>query len=111
MTLPELLKQTEVELNTPSGRALPGAHLVTPNTKISTVPHAPDSTREWRKDDWKLLDACFTDERLSVGAKGGRGDEYLANVNEVKIEDVVMRYISMMGGAKIVDALGQPWSL
>ncbi|KAG6917768.1 hypothetical protein DXG01_001173 [Tephrocybe rancida] len=46
---------------------------------------------EWTKDHWKLLDACFTDERLSLG-----GGDVLAPVDAVRPGDVVARFIGMM---------------
>jgi len=29
-------------------------------------------SRPWTRDDWKQLDACFTDERSDVGARTDR---------------------------------------
>jgi hypothetical protein len=64
MTLPELLKQTEVELGTPVESM---GLLVAKTAGLSQLEY---SSRVWVKDDWKLLDTCFTDEmdeRLDVG--------------------------------------------
>ncbi|TFK47545.1 hypothetical protein OE88DRAFT_767522 [Heliocybe sulcata] len=41
----------------------------------------------WMKEDWKLLDACFTDERLATGA----------DADEVAAENVVARFLELSG--------------
>jgi hypothetical protein len=46
--------------------------------------------REWTKEDWKHLDACFTDQRLEVGSRlAGAEQNVLASVDMVSIDDVV----------------------
>jgi len=41
---------------------------------------------------------CFTDERLDVAEKLGLGSDKIADVDDVKVEDVVERFVEMMGG-------------
>ncbi|KAF9444647.1 hypothetical protein P691DRAFT_778122 [Macrolepiota fuliginosa MF-IS2] len=71
--------------------------------------------RMWTKEEWKRLDACLTDERLEVAARLGYdsgvvGEEGLASVDRVKIEDVVKRFVEWMGGEEAVDEYGPAWT-
>jgi hypothetical protein len=70
---------------------------------------ATSATREWTKDDWKQLDACFTDERLDVAEKMGLGSDSIASVDDVRIEDVVKRFVEMMGGSLLINGWGAGW--
>ncbi|KAL7284323.1 hypothetical protein ACG7TL_001609 [Trametes sanguinea] len=55
--------------------------------------------RAWDKDDWKLLDACFTDERLALGShKRPLGEAVLAPVDDVDLECVIDRFLEQTGG-------------
>jgi len=66
---------------------------------------------EWTKEEWKLLDACFTDERLDVGATiEGADQDTLAPVDMVQIENVVDRFVVFIGGQEIIDKRGDAWS-
>ena len=57
--------------------------------------------RAWEKDDWKLLDACFTDERLSLGSNKQIGEAVLAPVEDVGIDRVVDRFLDQTGGIPV----------
>jgi hypothetical protein len=120
MTLPELLMHAEEGLEKGNGH-------VTPVKNVSSIVHrdpfktpAPrgaflpseveeTTTREWTKDDWKQLDACFTDERLDVAEKLGSGSDTIANVDDVRVEDVVDSFVEMMGGSRVVERWGSTW--
>lgn len=73
-------------------------------------------SREWSKDDWKILDGCFTDERIELASRmqpdsiRGEGDEEipLVGVDLVDIDDVVERFVIEVGGEKSIDVHG--WS-
>jgi len=67
------------------------------------------ATREWTKDDWKQLDACFTDERLDVAERLGLGSDKIADVDDVRVEAVVQRFVEMMGGSRVVNGWGSDW--
>ena len=54
--------------------------------------------RAWEKDDWKLLDACFTDERIARGSSKRIGETTLAPVEDVVLENVVNRFMDYTGG-------------
>ncbi|KAH7924721.1 hypothetical protein BV22DRAFT_1195737 [Leucogyrophana mollusca] len=77
-----------------------------PPTDAATGPRA----EEWGRADWKRLDACFTEERLSMGAFLGLGDGALADVDDVLIENVVDRFVLMMGGEHVLRSLGSCWT-
>ena len=66
--------------------------------------------REWTKADWKLLDSCFTDERFDLGEEQGREPGDLAPVEDVRMEDVVDRFVDLMGGAAKVEGHGPSWT-
>ncbi|TRM57521.1 hypothetical protein BD626DRAFT_515027 [Schizophyllum amplum] len=63
-----------------------------------------DGEADWTKDHWKLLDACFTTERISVALGGADtwdpSDDHppLAHVDEVELERVVDRFCEQAGG-------------
>ena len=67
-----------------------------------------EGERDWTKDDWKLLDACFTDERFVVGVSLRIGDG-LADVEVIDLNHVVDRYISILGGEELVKRFGPGW--
>jgi hypothetical protein len=48
--------------------------------------------REWQKDDWKLLDACYTDVRLDTGIRLGLPGGSLADVDSIPLDAVVDRF-------------------
>lgn len=116
MSLPELLKQAEDEVFVPSGgsplfvhRHDPFKTPLTSRTKPlsikSTTPNQyPMGEREWAKDDWKLLDACFTDLRLELG------NGSLADVTDINLGDVAFRFIELMGGRRTVNTFGNSWT-
>ncbi|KAF5391671.1 hypothetical protein D9757_002374 [Collybiopsis confluens] len=73
--------------------------------------------REWMKDDWKVLDGCFTDERIELARTHSDalistiGDEEipLAEVELVQIDKVIERFITEMGGADFIHTCG--WTM
>ncbi|KIK63033.1 hypothetical protein GYMLUDRAFT_41334 [Collybiopsis luxurians FD-317 M1] len=74
--------------------------------------------REWTKDEWKILDGCFTDERIQLAqthcenlvSTMNNGDEEapLVGVDLVDVDTVVGRFVTEMGGDEMIDAYG--WS-
>ena len=116
MTVPELLQQAErtVEqrersiLHTPSRDPASAPFQVPPETPAFETP-APgermrarpmfnaSGPRAWGKDDWKLLDACFTDERLVKGSHKRLGEATLAPVEDVDLDSVVNRFLDHTG--------------
>ncbi|KAI0718343.1 hypothetical protein C8T65DRAFT_725767 [Cerioporus squamosus] len=58
----------------------------------------PSGPRAWEKDDWKLLDACFTDERIALGSNKRIGEATLAPVDDVVLDNVVNRFLDYTGG-------------
>jgi hypothetical protein len=118
MTLPELLMHAEEGLeNTERKTPVKSSSAYrdpfkTPAPRGASTPEVREpmmTTREWTKDDWKQLDACFTDERLDVAEKLGLGSDKIAGVDDVRVEDVVDRFVEMMGGNLVVDGWGSDW--
>ncbi|SRR6266403_33448 len=112
MTLPELLHEAESELDFPASTKSAQSVVRTPSPALSSFrrPEAPlvidtDGPREWSRSDWKLLDACFTDARLEVGARWGH-EGLLGDVDAVELEDVVRRFEDIFGGEEVVARLG-----
>lgn len=109
-TLPQLLKEAEASLQgTPERDLTPKrAQLYSESSHVDPLIQTDlDATesplvdhsgpRNWTKDDWRNLDACFTDERLILGARQGFGTDQLASVDDVQLEDVVDRFIEEFG--------------
>ncbi|KAJ6578599.1 hypothetical protein B0H10DRAFT_2236070 [Mycena sp. CBHHK59/15] len=72
--------------------------------------------RAWTKDDWKALDACFTDERIAlVASKASSNAEAdaveLAPADVVDVHAVVRRFVRMMGGERAVAQYGDAWGV
>ena len=112
MTLPELLHEAESELDCSMSSRSAHSGFRTPSPAPSSFrqPAAPlvidtDGPREWSRSDWKLLDACFTDARLEVGARWGH-EGVLGDVDAVELEDVVQRFEDIFGGEEVVAHLG-----
>ncbi|KAH9174755.1 hypothetical protein EDB89DRAFT_1950224 [Lactarius sanguifluus] len=108
MTLPELLSEAESELDNPREQHTPRTPSPAPTS--FRRPEAPlvidtDGPREWSRSDWKLLDACFTDVRLDIGARWG-SEGSLGDVDAVDLDDVVGRFVDIFGGEEVVSSLG-----
>jgi hypothetical protein len=136
-TLPNLLKEVEAEVSMEQSPFKPPNDNTSPNpfkTPLPNrnspflfsglgltpkVPMTPGETcydpltgeRMWTKEEWKRLDACFTDERLQVGARLGLVDEDgLASVDLVDLDNVLTRFVEWMGGEEAVAEYGPDWS-
>lgn len=120
-TLPELLLEAEVEVVTGTPVKTVGIRdsfkTPLPPARFGAVPvpvafgHGGDE-RPWGKEDWKQLDACFTDERLEIGCRLDMddGEEGLAPVDCVIAENVMQRFVLLMGGDELVESFGDGWS-
>ena len=133
ITLPELLQEAELEVRD-SPRSLSQRSLVLPargdpfHTPIAAkyrvqtdnvrmadqkveVYGGDIGEREWTKEDWKHLDACFTDQRLEVGSRlAGVEQNILASVDMVSIDDVVDKFVVSKGGFETITRFGALWS-
>ncbi|KAK7059613.1 hypothetical protein R3P38DRAFT_2597717 [Favolaschia claudopus] len=94
--------------------------------------------REWTKADWKVLDACFTDERIAVAQRLGMvlnlspapppktvpfpstpvrnapanvdgPAVMMASADAVDLAKVVERFVGIMGGEQVVKTWGETW--
>lgn len=131
MTLPELLREAEVSLTATrvddltlehQGYSTPrtlnrvgqrnlfttpvyGASRTT-STLADRLPYVDrDGPRDWTKNDWRLLDACFTDERIVSGHSNN-----MADAVDIDPENVVVRFITLMGGEDVIAGLGSSWT-
>jgi hypothetical protein len=116
ITLTELLKEAEVGLER-EGSAPPSRHASegpvgtpSPPSRAPTPVGRDLLPREWTRNDWKLLDACFVDERAEEGKRLGLGDNVLAGADDVCDEEIVNKFIQRMGGPDIVNAMGPKWT-
>jgi hypothetical protein len=124
MTLPELLREVEADIvtGTPVKRLGISNSFKTPSppVRFEAAPVLPSVVdlgggkvvRAWGREDWKQLDACFTDERLEVGHQLDIDvdDEGLAPVDCVTVENVVQRFVQLMGGDEVVASFGDAWN-
>ncbi|OCH87065.1 hypothetical protein OBBRIDRAFT_890044 [Obba rivulosa] len=106
LTLPELLQEAERDLarNGSFTAATPVKADPSPPRLAPEPPQAQSfalrvlGPRDWLKDDWKLLDACFTDERMAVATAQGRTADDLADVDDVSLAHVIERFVEGIGG-------------
>lgn len=70
----------------------------------------PTGPREWGKNDWKILDVCFTDERMDAAEKMGMIEGSLADVTDIRLDEVVSRFVRIIGGDTVLAALGPSWT-
>lgn len=132
MTLPELLQEAELEVrDSPQNlsQVLAGRQRGDPfktplaakyRTQTVNILVASQKAevygnvtgeREWTKEDWKHLDACFTDQRLELGSRlAGTEQDSLAPVDMVSVDDVVDRFVLSKGGFETVTKFGALWS-
>jgi hypothetical protein len=111
-TLPELLKEAEAEMvtGTPVKVGIRDPFKTPlPQFAYPVLFNLGGEQRLWTREDWKQLDACFTDERLEVGHRL-QVNEGLAPIDRVRVEDVVQRFMLLMGGEEVVHSLGDEWS-
>ena len=121
-TLAELLKEAEATIILEEG-SLYGLTPAKPSSSSKTLDHdissnpqlqaarstfkSPTVTdvgpRGWSKSDWKVLDTCYTDERLALG--GGS----LAPADTVDLGKIVDRFTAKMGGT-VMATMGLSWS-
>ncbi|KAJ3850331.1 hypothetical protein EV368DRAFT_45547 [Lentinula lateritia] len=120
-TLGGLLKEAEKEVQEEqfrgvSPRISKSSSLIPENNALNDQQLA---YKEWTKEEWRILDACFTDERIDLASQSssnsissplndGHEDVLLAEVDFVNVDVVVQRFIVEMGGDDIINARG--WS-
>jgi len=117
--MPDLIREAETELE----KSFAGnERFMTPmrtNPTVASTSHSryidpgrlfdPTGPREWGKNDWKILDACFTDERLDTAEKMGMVEGSLADVTDIRLDDVVSRFVEVIGGDAVLAGLGPSW--
>ena len=118
--MPELIREAESELEKSFGGSDRFATPIRGNLSMVSTSHPryvdpsllfdPIGPREWGKNDWKILDACFTDERLDTAEKMGMAEGSLADVTDIRLDDVVNRFVDVVGGETVIAALGSSWA-
>ncbi|EIN09178.1 hypothetical protein PUNSTDRAFT_143747 [Punctularia strigosozonata HHB-11173 SS5] len=102
-------KAQQARTPSPARFGVPGSRLQSPAG--SDVPWMVNrEPRAWSKDDWKMLDACFTDARLEAGERAGLPEGGIAEVDDVAIEEVLEIFYEVMGGKEVVMGLGHDWT-
>jgi len=119
VVMPELIREAETELEksfsgserfkTPMRTNLPVASTSQSRYIDPSRLFDPMGPREWAKNDWKILDACFTDERLDVAEKIGMAEGSMADVTDIRLDDVVSRFVEVIGGDAALAGLGPSW--
>jgi len=118
--MPELIREAETELE----KSFTGSErFITPmrtSLSVASTSHSryidpgrlfdPTGPRGWAKDDWKILDACFTDERLDAAEKMGMVVGSLADVTDIRLDDVVNRFVEVIGGEAVLAGMGPSWT-
>jgi hypothetical protein len=118
--MPDLIREAESELEKSFGGSSRFTTPVGMNHSMASTSHSRyidpillfDRTgpREWEKNDWKILDACFTDERLDAAEKMGMAEGSLADVTDIRLDDVVNRFVDVVGGEAVLATLGPSWT-
>ncbi|KAL0060873.1 hypothetical protein AAF712_012337 [Marasmius tenuissimus] len=112
VTLTGLLNEAEQQIGSPAvelGRNKPDA-LETPLPQHrARASHGKDdaSQWEWTKEDWKTLDACFTDERIALADCDLSFD--MADVDAVDLDKVVERFLELVD-VELEEGLEGPWT-
>ncbi|KAK0487265.1 hypothetical protein IW261DRAFT_1446820 [Armillaria novae-zelandiae] len=83
MTLEGLLQEAEVQV-------MSARKPVSGKESIEKSSAAMKLSNVWTKDEWKLLDMCFTEERYVAG-----GGNIMAEVDDVDIDAVVWRFLEL----------------
>lgn len=118
--MPDLIREAEFELEksfggsdrfmTPVRANLSMASTSLPRQMDPSRLFDPTGPREWGKNDWKILDACFTDERLDATERIGLAGGSLVDVTDIRLDDVVNRFVAVVGGDAVIAALGSSWT-
>ena len=127
VSLPELLQEAEesliMEEDEPSSILPTGSQVSSEHSNTSfriSVHAATDSAahielntsgpRSWSKLDWKMLDGCYTDERISLGEKMGLPEGSLASAEQIDPQSVIDRFVQLMGGAHVAENMGSAFT-
>ncbi|TFK18687.1 hypothetical protein FA15DRAFT_760509 [Coprinopsis marcescibilis] len=120
-TLPELLERAEkevaVENASPEKRNRTPERLKDPFSTPRTMPQpfilpavrVTEGPRAWTKEEWKILDSCFTDERMDIADDAKDARQELASVDDVSVERIADRFVDIMGGDEVVKSYGAAW--
>jgi hypothetical protein len=74
------------------------------------IPTPLTGPRAWTKNDWKVLDACFTNERVAKGSGTSSGISFnMENADSVDLEAVVGRFLDAIDAPSNADEFGVDW--
>ncbi|KAL0580590.1 hypothetical protein V5O48_001415 [Marasmius crinis-equi] len=99
VTLSGLLNEAEKEVDVEVGRNISKVYETPlPRSKSRLSFGGEDGSQsEWTKEDWKTLDACFTDERIALVNDELDGDDMaMAEVDVVDLDKVIDRYLELV---------------
>ena len=114
--MPDLIRRAESELEqsfsgsdrfttpTRGNLSVSNSRYVDPSTLFD-----PTGPREWGKNDWKILDICFTDERMDAAEKIGMVEGSMVDATDIRSDDVVDRFVDFIGGNAVLAGLGPAW--
>lgn len=118
--MPELIREAETELEKSFNGNQRFTTPIRANLSVASSSNTqyidpsrlfdPTGPREWGKNDWKILDACFTDERLDAAEKIGMTEGSLVDVTDIRLDDVVNRFVEVIGGDTVLVTLGPSWT-
>lgn len=118
--MPELIREAETELEKSFNGSQRFTTPIRANLFVASSSNTqyidpsrlfdPTGPREWGKNDWKILDACFTDERLDAAEKIGMTEGSLMDVTDIRLDDVVNRFVEVIGGDTVLVTLGPSWT-
>ena len=118
--MPDLIREAETELEKSFNGGERFATPIRANLSVASSSQSryvdpirlfdPTGPREWGKNDWKIVDVCFTDERLDTAERMGMAEGSLADVTDIRLDDVVNRFVEVIGGDAVLAALGPAWT-
>lgn len=79
-----------------------------PALRAWNPPRPEEQERPWTKEEWKVLDSCLTDERLDGMFNPSMTE--MKPVDAVDVENVVRRFVAMLGGEEVLEQCGEAWS-
>ncbi|KAG7093814.1 hypothetical protein E1B28_007455 [Marasmius oreades] len=81
----------------------------TPLPSLRRRSRCEEDKLEWTREDWKALDACFTDERIALG-EGNLDVDSMADVDAVDLDKVIDNFLELSDFEELNIDSGSSWS-